>query len=49
MDENEGVRGISDAEIQQMKSHLKLVERVDGSERGRRASAWFTFFATESE
>lgn len=49
LDENKGVRGISEAEIQQMKSHLKLVERVDGSERGRRASAWFTFFAPGSE
>lgn len=42
-------RAISEVEIEQFQACLRLVSRVDGSERGRRSSAWFTFRFPESE
>lgn len=35
--------GIVESDIQMINSHLRLIHRKDGSERGLRSSAWFTF------
>jgi len=35
--------GIVETDIQMITSHLRLIHRKDGSERGLRPSAWFTF------
>ena len=48
LEENEQGRGISNAEIQLMETYLNLDDRADGSERGRRSSAWFTFSSPEA-
>lgn len=35
--------GLSPSEIEMLVGALRLIQRVDGLERGRAASAWFTF------
>ncbi len=40
---DEGSIGLLESDVQILTSRLKLVDRQDGSERGLRPSAWFTF------
>jgi len=42
-DPHDGGPGLVEADIIAIKAHLALVERRDGTERGLRPSAWFTF------
>jgi cyclopropane fatty-acyl-phospholipid synthase-like methyltransferase len=37
--------GLNQADLQALQSRLELVQRQDGTERGRRPSTWFTFQA----
>jgi SAM-dependent methyltransferase len=41
--EVDGGSGISSVDLDRLSSTLILVDRVDGTERGERSSAWFTF------
>ena len=41
--QDEAGPGISKADLEALTRHFKLVKRQDGTERGRRPSAWFTF------
>jgi cyclopropane fatty-acyl-phospholipid synthase-like methyltransferase len=41
--QNEAGPGLTQAVLAALKEHLDLVNRQDGTERGRRPSAWFTF------
>lgn len=42
-DPQTGGTGLSPEDLAHLNSRLQLEQRLDGSERGRRASAWFTF------
>jgi SAM-dependent methyltransferase len=35
--------GLVEADLEKLKERLRLVERQDGTERGQRSSAWFSF------
>ena len=41
--DNDGGPGITSADIQSIEKLFSLAKRVDGTERGERPSAWFTF------
>jgi cyclopropane fatty-acyl-phospholipid synthase-like methyltransferase len=41
--------GVTEAEIEALSPPLELVSRQDGTERGRRPSAWFAFTRPEGE
>lgn len=41
--DDESGHGVSPPELMEMAARLKLINREDGNDRGRRASAWLTF------
>jgi len=45
---NESGPGLLENDVSSISSHFKLVDRQDGTERGQRPSAWFTFKKTPS-
>ncbi|MBN2551020.1 MAG: class I SAM-dependent methyltransferase [Anaerolineales bacterium] len=44
----DALSGLQPSDLELLERHLRLVQRVDGSERGRRPSAWLTYQRREA-